>query len=209
EEDGGGAVDMAWLYITTGLRLGGNGGRVRFQLYACNYCDVIFAEPADVVLGDAWLPEYRADWRGTNVLLCRNAVIQRLIDRGQAEGELFIAPLSAAEAAQSQAGNFRHRREGLALRLADDQNAGLWAPTKRVMPDANIVGSRRRELIRRRRELSRASHELFATAKRQGSLDLFIERITPLVQQYEKYNTPSLPRRLLGLAKRRIKLILS
>ena len=205
----GGANDGEWITRPTSQLLGGNWGHGMFQLNACNYCDDIFAETADVVLGDAWLPEYRADWRGTNVLLCRNAVIQRLIDRGQAEGELFIAPLSAAEAAQSQAGNFRHRREGLALRLADDQSAGLWTPTKRVLPDPNVVGRRRRELIRRRRELSRASHELFATAKRQGSLDLFIERITPLVQQYEKYNTPSLPRRLLGLAKRRIKLILS
>lgn len=204
-----GLVNSEWITRPTSQLLGGNWGHGMFQLNACNYCDDIFAETADVVLGDAWLPEYRADWRGTNILLCRNALIQQLIDQGKTAGELFIQPLSVAQAANSQAGNFRHRHEGLALRLADDQNAGHWVPNKRVMPDHNVVGNRRRELIRRRRELSRASHGLFAEAREQGSLDLFIDRITPLVRQYEKYNAASLPRRLLGLAKRRIQLILS
>lgn len=196
-----------WTTRPTSQLLGGNWGHGMFQLNACNYCDDIFAETADLVLGDAWLPQYRSDWRGTNLLLCRNALIQQLIDDGAATGELFIQSLSVAQAASSQAGNFRHRHEGLALRLADDQNAGHWVPNKRVTPDHNVVGNRRRELIRRRRELSRASHELFAEAREQGSLALFIDRITPLVQRYEKYNAASLPRRLLGLAKRRIQLI--
>ena len=198
-----------WTTRPTSQLLGGNWGHGLFQLNACNYCDDIFAETADVVLGDAWLPEYRADWRGTNILLCRNQLIQSLVDQAVSAGELFLQPLSPTQAASSQAGNFRHRHEGLALRLADDLNAGLWTPKKRVLPDHNVVNARRRELIRRRRALSAASHDLFAEARRQDSLALFITRITPLIQHYEKCNTPSLPRRLLGLAKRKLQLIRS
>lgn len=201
------ASDDQWITRPTSELLGGNWGHALFQLNACNYCDDIFAETADVVLGDAWLPEYRADWRGTNILLCRNRLIQSLIDQATSTGELFLQAISPAQAASSQAGNFRHRHEGLALRLADDQSAGLWSPNKRVLADHNVVNARRRELIRRRRALSAASHELFAEARRQNALQLFIARITPLVQLYEKCNTPSLPRRLLGLAKRKLQLI--
>lgn len=31
---------------------------------ACNYCDDVFAECADVTCMDAWLPEYSQDHRG-------------------------------------------------------------------------------------------------------------------------------------------------
>ena len=35
-----------------------------FTLNACNYCDDVFAECADITFMDAWLPEYSKDYRG-------------------------------------------------------------------------------------------------------------------------------------------------
>lgn len=39
---------------------------------ACDFCDDVFAETADIALGDAWLPEYVQDGNGTNVVVTRN-----------------------------------------------------------------------------------------------------------------------------------------
>jgi len=37
-----------------------------FKLNACNFCDDIFAELADVVFMDAWIDPYIYDSKGTN-----------------------------------------------------------------------------------------------------------------------------------------------
>ena len=50
-----------------------------FQVNACNYCDDIFAETADVAFGDGWLPEYKMDWQGTNVVVSRHPDIDEII----------------------------------------------------------------------------------------------------------------------------------
>jgi len=40
-----------------------------FTPRACNYCDDVFAECADVTFMDAWLPEYSKDDRGTSLVI--------------------------------------------------------------------------------------------------------------------------------------------
>lgn len=171
--------------------LGGRWGHAVFQPEACNFCDDIFAETADVVLGDAWLGEYAADWRGTNVVISRNDVVDGLLAQGQEAGDLLLAPLSVRRAAQSQAGNFRHRRDGLRVRLHDDQAAGLPVPTKRVSPGTDHVTPTRATLIRHRRLLSRESFEHFRVAKRTGQLDHYLDAMRALIASYEAIDTPS------------------
>ena len=151
----------------------GSWGTGAFQPAACDFCDDVFAETADVVLGDAWLPEYVDEWRGTNVVVTRNAVVDALLDEGVAAGELELAPLDLEAAVASQGGNFRHRRDGLRVRLADDLAAGLPVPRKRVEPGLDHVTAERRALIRRRRALSVLSLERFAAARAAGDLTLY------------------------------------
>lgn len=43
-----------------------------FHYRACNVCDDIFAEYADAVFMDAWLPEHRNDKLGTSICIIRN-----------------------------------------------------------------------------------------------------------------------------------------
>lgn len=43
-----------------------------FTPLACNFCTDVFAETADVVLMDAWLPEYSKDYRGHTLVLIRS-----------------------------------------------------------------------------------------------------------------------------------------
>lgn len=163
---------------------GANWGHAMFQLGACDFCDDIFAETADVVLGDAWLEGFRQDWRGTNVVITRSPRLQEILDSGEGSGAVRVWPLSPDDAAKSQAGNYRHRRDGLAVRLADDIAEGRWVPLKRVKPDADRVGAKRRSLIRQRRALSRTSHAAFAAAREAGSLRTFMRVMRPKVNAY-------------------------
>lgn len=43
-----------------------------FHNFACNRCDDIYAESADIVFGDAWFEEYKENIFGTSVCLLRN-----------------------------------------------------------------------------------------------------------------------------------------
>lgn len=60
--------------------------RIWFDRYftpnACNFCDDIFAECADAVFMDAWLPEYIPDGKGTSIALIRNHAINNLFLSG-------------------------------------------------------------------------------------------------------------------------------
>jgi len=205
-----------WVEKQTLSLVGGSWGHAVFQLNACNYCDDIFAETADVVVGDAWLAKYEIDWRGTNVVMTRNAYIDELLRDGAARGEFSADELDVDDVVKTQAGNFRHRREGLAVRLADDEAAGRWAPKKRVEPSYEGVSDERIELIRNRRELSERSHPAFARAKAADDLDVYLNEIRPLIENYQqRTKMPFTTRvrnklkrefwRLLGRVKSRIK----
>lgn len=161
-----------------------------FQYEACDYCDDVVGETADVSVGDAWLPEYVGDSAGTNVLVVRNRVVRDLIDRGIQSGRLDLKPIAAEAVAASQAGGLRHRREGLALRLAWKDQAGQWRPRKRVPPRTDHVEERRRELYALRSEISRASHGAFQEALAAGRLELFRARLAPLLEKYQRKKHP-------------------
>ena len=175
-----------WKSAETLSLVGGSWGHAVFQLDACNYCDDIFAETADVVMGDAWLSKYEINWRGTNVVITRNEVIDQIFREGRDEAQLMLDTLDVDNVAATQGGNFRHRREGLAVRLADDEAAGKWTPTKRVKPSYDGVPASRISLIRQRRELSARSHDLFVEAKEQRDLEVYLKAIRPMIDSYQR-----------------------
>lgn len=102
-----------------------------FTPEACNYCDDIFAECADVTCMDAWLPEYSADWRGTSLVLVRSPLVQEVIEQGHG---IDLEPISIERVVQSQAGVVAIKREHLAHRLYLDERNGKKVPRKRVLP---------------------------------------------------------------------------
>lgn len=65
--------------VPTNQLFGADWGAGAFKYKACDFCDDVFAETADVALGDAWLPEYVQDSYGTNVVVTRNQDIRQLI----------------------------------------------------------------------------------------------------------------------------------
>lgn len=172
------STDGRWLSAPTRSLYGSDWGKAFFQLKACDYCDDIFAETADVALGDAWLPAYEKDWRGTNVLVSRRKEINELIEKGLRDGEIRLDRLSPDAICQSQGGNFRHRRDGLAVRLQDAARRGEATPRKRVAPGAKVNFLRRR-LIRQRQASAATSHLAFARARKAKDLAVFHKEMAP------------------------------
>lgn len=196
------ATDGRTAVAKTLSLVGGSWGHAVFQLGACDFCDDIFAETADVVLGDAWLAKYEIDWRGTNMVVTRSELIDQILLEGRRSGAVTLDDLSVDSVVSTQAGNFRHRHEGLAVRLSDDDEAGRWHPRKRVAADLTVVDAPRRELIRRRRQISKVSHELFADARAASDLSVYLGGMRPLLQSYQSATKLTLTVRLRNKLKR-------
>ena len=47
---------------------------------ACSFCDDVAGENADITIGDAWIPPFDSDSRGTNIAIIRNNEITKLLD---------------------------------------------------------------------------------------------------------------------------------
>jgi len=105
-----------------------------FTPKACNYCDDIFAECADVVCMDAWLPEYSQDRKGMSLVLIRSPVIEQVINNGNSSQEIFLNPIAVERVVQSQEEVITTKRQHLAHRLYLDHKRGRATPKKRIMP---------------------------------------------------------------------------
>lgn len=141
----------------------GDWGAGFFQNAACDLCDDVVAETADVAFGDAWAEPYAADGRGANVVVARRPAAAALLRKAAALDEISLAEVDAAFVAGAQAAGFRHRREGLAHRLT--QPASPLRPTKRVAARREPDPQRRR-IYQTRRLISRWSHWMMWLARR-------------------------------------------
>jgi coenzyme F420-reducing hydrogenase beta subunit len=166
-----------------------------FKPSACDYCDDVVAETADVTCGDAWLPPLMSDWRGANVVITRSALARTLIDGGRAEGRIDLEPWTAEQAAASQEAGLRHRRAGLAVRLAKRERDGTYTPPKRVAADPDAIDTPLGRRMLLREEISAQSHVAFAEALQAGSLAVFHRRMRPLVNRYYGSRSRTLARR--------------
>lgn len=170
----------------TRTMFGGNWGHAVFQLKSCDFCDDIFGETADVCFGDAWIDRYSSDWRGTNIAVVRDESIFRLLEDGRRDGALNIESISADDVVRSQDGNFRHRWDGLSVRLLDRQRQGLWSPSKRIKAGSRQVPALRRMLVRVRQRMSEESHAWFRKARDARDIDVFIDAMRPHVKRMDQ-----------------------
>jgi coenzyme F420-reducing hydrogenase beta subunit len=157
ELDDGSTAAEDWWHLADG-----DWGAGFFQNPACNWCDDVVAETADVSFGDAWVEPYSSDGRGTNVVVVRSKAIARMIDEARNEGRLQLEPVDADFIARTQAAGLRHRRDGLAYRLTW-RKRGL-RPRKRRQPSAALP-LRRKIVYRARYAISRWSHRIFRVAR--------------------------------------------
>ncbi len=163
----GRTVQMDWWDLADGDWSGGF-----FQNEACNFCDDVVAETADVSFGDAWTEPYNSDGRGTNVVIVRSAALQDVIASGIRDGRLTVDPVDEEFVARTQAAGFRHRREGLSYRLSW-QRRGV-RPRKRVAPDSRSLSLRRKLVYRLRSLITAWSHRVFWLARRSRRPQVYI-----------------------------------
>lgn len=180
-----------------------NWGHGLFKYNACEFCDDVLAETADITVGDAWLPEYSKDSMGTNMVIVRNPVIQKILEDNMDQA-IHIEEISPEKVYQSQAGGFRHRRDGLAYRLYLKDQGNEWRPKKRVEPNGNIP-SMRKKIYEKRIFLSHESFKAYKIAKNENNFNAFIHHMDPIIKDYNRTVAPSVARRVLGRMKREIK----
>jgi coenzyme F420-reducing hydrogenase beta subunit len=149
----------------------GDWGAGFFQNAACNTCDDVVAETADIAFGDAWVEPYASDGRGTNVVVVRSPALAALLRGGIAAGRLQLSDVDADFIHETQAAGFRHRREGLSLRLA--ARRGL-TPPKRVQARRPNLTARRWVVYRLRGQISAWSHRVFLLARRLRRPALYV-----------------------------------
>src|SRR5690606_22913593 len=97
-----------------------------FKPKACDWCDDIAGETADLACGDAWLPEFTHESAGTNIVIVRNSRISELVREGIDKNLLVMSEQPVEKVYESQAGNYRHRQEGLTLRIEQAIAEGVW-----------------------------------------------------------------------------------
>jgi hypothetical protein len=169
---------------------GTNWGLGFFKYKACDYCDDITAETADLTVGDAWLPQFVKDHRGTNVVVVRNQILAEILQEGVEEQSLHLDSITPQDVIQSQDANYRHRRIGLAYRLYLAEKKGDWHPHKRVRSSSSMLPWIQKRFVLRM-ELADKSHTFFQEALVSGSFSYFVEKMTPLIKSYQNtYNQP-------------------
>ena len=175
-----------------------------FKLKACDWCDDIAGETADITCGDAWLPEFTNETKGTNIIVVRNREIHEILRKGVRQDKLRLTTQSVDRVYESQAGNYRHRQEGLSYRVEEATVKKIWAPTKRVAQSSFDVSSARKKIYLLRGALASKSHENFQKAIKGGAFSQFWLRNILLELRYCYYTSG-----LLSGIKRNIRLMIA
>lgn len=161
--------------------VGGKYNAGALMLNACDFCDDVVGETADLTIGDAWIPRFEVDDSGTNLLISRNPTISTLLQNAAQENRVQLSPISAYDAAESQSGGFRHRREGLSYRLSQKIKSGVAVPVKRVSPTQFRVNRLRRKVYDQRSRVSRLSRIAFREALDANDYDVYrMQMVGPL-----------------------------
>jgi coenzyme F420-reducing hydrogenase beta subunit len=177
-----------------------------FKSKLSDFTDDLFNETADVALGDAWLPEYAGDYRGTNLVIVRNPIVADIIRGGLENGDLHLDSIGPEMAIRSQPGLVRHAYDELPYRLAKVDRRGEWRPVKRVDADDGLMFLRKK-IQDVREQIAEQSHIHYKTAVELNDWSYFVRKMKPLVDRHSLLYALTDTRRILNkgpafLAKR-------
>jgi coenzyme F420-reducing hydrogenase beta subunit len=177
ELDDGSSAAQDWWHLADG-----DWGAGFFQNPACDWCDDVVAETADISFGDAWVEPYSSDGRGTNVMIVRTQSLVGMVEKARADGRLQLEPVDAEFIVRTQAAGLRHRRDGLAYRLTW-RKKGI-VPRKRVDPRSDLP-VRRKLVYRLRYAIARSSHRVFALSRTLRMPRLYIVWARSMLRLYQ------------------------
>lgn len=98
-----------------------------FSVPVCNLCDDIFAETADIVFMDAWLPEFRQSDKGENLIITRNKELDNIISSLKTVKEIGIERVI-----KSQEFVVKNKRVAIKKNINISQKIFPYTPQKRV-----------------------------------------------------------------------------
>jgi hypothetical protein len=179
-------------------RIGVNWGMGYFKPKACDFCDDVFAETADIAVMDAWLPGFVEDGEGWSLAVVRSEAMQRLWEQGVASGELVTQPVLPRAVADSQRGGLNHRRRTLGYRLWLHRKH--WHPQKRQPPTVGLPVLLRLEQ-RLRAYLRQRSRELWLRTGCVGKPEAFFRG---MVWPERAYRLLRLVQRVLGARRPKV-----
>jgi coenzyme F420 hydrogenase subunit beta len=171
--------------------VGGKFNQGAMMLPACNFCDDVVGETADLTIGDAWLPQFEADDNGTNLLIVRNKEIGQLLVDAFEDNRVYLKILTAEDAVKSQSGGFRQRREGLSYRLEQKEKKNLWYPKKRVSPGEFSVSAIRKMVYQQRLEVSELSRTTFVEAVEKNDYKIYANKLEKKLKKLRKIEVAS------------------
>lgn len=155
-----------------------------FKYKACDFCDDVFAETADLVLGDAWLPEYIQDGSGTNIVITRNSKLLKILNDAMAEDRIKMDLIELSKVIKSQDAGLRHRRSSLPYRALKEREFSNWVPIKRF--SSPVISISKNDQIKQdyRSKLRSNSHASFENARRNSNINFYINNMTPIYNEY-------------------------
>lgn len=150
-----------------------------FRNSACDYCDDVFSETADLAVGDVWLDRYRNKEHAHSLLVVRNQYILKLLHEGSNRDDIELDDISPQDASLAQAGGLRDRRTYLAERLRENEKTDGILVKKRVAPARKEI-KQLSEKVRLRAEIATISHEAWLQATRKADIHIFYEQMEPI-----------------------------
>ena len=120
-------------------KLGDMWGTGLFKANACDFCDDISTELADISLGDAWLAPFSEDARGTNIIITRSLLAEKLIATGIEQKRIQSIELPLSHLLDSFKSSINHRQTGLLFRIIQAKKHGHLVPEKRLYNETKLT----------------------------------------------------------------------
>ena len=166
---------------------GGDWKIPHLKVKACDFCEDVFANTADIVFGDAWMKPFFNDPLGSNLVIIRSKASAKIFHQNL--DEIYIKKVDVNAAIRSQGGSYNHRVRDIHFRLEREKQVYGWAPKKRardVDKPTLEVKDRRNKIQLLRTKIRAESRELFKAAKLKKDLSIYTKGIDSLVNQIKK-----------------------
>lgn len=163
---------------------GQNWGLGYFKPLASDFTDDVFNETADIVVGDAWLPEYTTDSGGNNIVIVRDKTVSRVLLDAIEQNRLSMLPVSIDKIFSSQAAHYRHTHDELVYRSLSQKKKSNWSPKNRVLESSDI-SYLRGKVQNLRMDISEQSHIVYKEAVKRNDLIYFYKKMNDLNLRYK------------------------
>lgn len=175
-----------------------------FKQNACNYCDDIFGELADVTFMDAWLPDYIKNYKGTSLAIVRTEISKKVLE---SLNYTTLNNIFFKNVIDSQMGCIRKKRYLLKGRIYQKEIKGLFFPKTRVGSDKEIY-NKNREFMDLTFKIQNLSKKKWKECRLDSSTTNFWEELKSLESKIVYYETKSKLKTLINLPNRFIKLVI-